>query len=247
MGPTVAAVALYYAASTPPAQSSAMTLSATLHSLCAARAARNLESFCSRLPVSWRTKVANGSMLDQDTLARIAGHIGAYRHPDVEIQEYGVAHNNSPNLRGGDSGSIAPISEPGHSPKLSTSRMAWLQEAFTGFAPSRVPSRTHQMSKDVYTSPRRASTGGPTFSSAGGIRVEASAFQSEKESRRSPSLRSPKGAHDLDIVRQNRSAPGISIVTQRVETEEVLYNEGAGSASASAYSEQAPELSPRKF
>lgn len=82
--PTIAAVILFYAGRTPPAQSASMTLAATCHSLLAARAYRNLSDLCERLPISMRLKVSNGTKLDADTLSRIAFIMGAPQDHNLE-------------------------------------------------------------------------------------------------------------------------------------------------------------------
>jgi len=84
--PTIVAVALFYTGKTAPAQSATMTLTATLHSLLAARAYRNLSDMCERLPFSMRIKVSNGTVLDADTLGRIAFMMGAPQDSKLEDQ-----------------------------------------------------------------------------------------------------------------------------------------------------------------
>lgn len=74
--PSVAAVILFYAGRTPPAQSASMTL--------AARAYRNLSDLCERLLISMRLKVSNGTKLDADTLSRIAFIMGAPQDHNLE-------------------------------------------------------------------------------------------------------------------------------------------------------------------
>jgi len=123
--PTAVAVALFYAGRSAPAQSSAMTLAAALHSLLACRAFRNLSNFCERLPVAWRVKVSNGTMLDRDTLARIAFITGG----EAAIAEAEEQLTGSP-LEGGN----ANVRER-------RSAWAWLGEALTGLRSSPT---THQ-------------------------------------------------------------------------------------------------------
>lgn len=92
--PTTLAVALFYAGNTAPAQSATMTLSATLHSLLAARAYRNLSDLCERLPISMRYTVSNGTRLDADTLGRIAFIMG--NPNDARLEQGGRADMTSP-------------------------------------------------------------------------------------------------------------------------------------------------------
>jgi hypothetical protein len=101
MVPTIAAVVLFYAGKTPPAQSAPMTLAATIHSLLAARAYRNLSDLCERLPVSMRLKVSNGTKLDADTLGRIAFVMGAPHEHSLEqgrkvSEQYGGPEYKNP-------------------------------------------------------------------------------------------------------------------------------------------------------
>lgn len=123
--PTAVAVALFYAGRSAPAQSSAMTLAAALHSLLACRAYRNLSNFCERLPVAWRVKVSNGTMLDRDTLARIAfitGGEAAIAEAEEQLATSVDGHNAAGDRR---------------------NARAWLSEAFTGLrsGPTHAPRR----------------------------------------------------------------------------------------------------------
>lgn len=74
VGPTFAAILAFYLAKTVAAQSVCLIISSTMHSLLACRAYRKLSDFAEALPASFcpRDKVANGTMLDPDTLARLA-------------------------------------------------------------------------------------------------------------------------------------------------------------------------------
>ncbi|PWN22673.1 hypothetical protein BCV69DRAFT_296653 [Microstroma glucosiphilum] len=72
--PTMGAVFTFYLGKTTPAQGIALVISSTMHAIIACRAYRNLSDFADTLPLSFcaRDKVRNGTMLDQETLARLA-------------------------------------------------------------------------------------------------------------------------------------------------------------------------------
>lgn len=113
--PTIVAIAVFLIADDNASlRSSALTFTCLLHALLACRAfvsnkfslivfayltrltdhhtslfslaQMNLSNLCERLPTSIRMKVSSGTMLDQDTLARIAFHLG----PSLEEKELGL-------------------------------------------------------------------------------------------------------------------------------------------------------------
>lgn len=77
--PTMGAVFTFYLGKTTPAQGIALVISSTMHAIMACRAYRNLSDFADTLPLSFRArdKVRDGTMLDQETLARLAWFTGA--------------------------------------------------------------------------------------------------------------------------------------------------------------------------
>lgn len=77
--PTMGAVFTFYLGKTTPAQGIALVISSTMHAIIACRAYRNLSDFADTLPLSFcaRDKVRDGTMLDQETLARLAWFTGA--------------------------------------------------------------------------------------------------------------------------------------------------------------------------
>lgn len=86
---------MFFVGRTSAWQSSALTFSCIFHALCAMRAYSNLSDYCDRLPASLRYKVSNGTMLDRETLARIAFQVG----PGLEDKELPLeSPNTSPSV-----------------------------------------------------------------------------------------------------------------------------------------------------
>lgn len=85
LAPTTAAILCFYLGKTIPAQSTALVISSTMHALLACRAYRKLSDFADTLPASFcpKDKVANGTMLDPDILARLAWMSGGASGDDM--------------------------------------------------------------------------------------------------------------------------------------------------------------------
>lgn len=79
LAPTLAAILCFYLGRTVPVQSTALVISSTMHAILACKAYRKLSDFAETLPPSFcpKEKVANGTMLDPDTLARLAWMSGS--------------------------------------------------------------------------------------------------------------------------------------------------------------------------
>ncbi|CAO1636792.1 unnamed protein product [Parajaminaea phylloscopi] len=125
MGPTAAAIFCFYLGKTVPAQSAALVISSTMHSLLACRAYRNLSDFADTLPTSFcpKKRVANGTMLDPDTLARLAWMTGGAPGDAIsgETTIQAVKVETAPPAAGGKRSLLAHVGSFVSSPRRPTS------------------------------------------------------------------------------------------------------------------------------
>lgn len=122
--PTLTAIICFYLGKTIPTQSAALIVASTLHALLACRAYRKLSDFADTLPLSFcaRDKVRNGTMLDADTLARLAwisgnpeGDVPLSEHVGAQQGDRHSGHGGSPGATDKERASMAPS---GSSPAL---------------------------------------------------------------------------------------------------------------------------------